>query len=362
MPDLSAVENLFVGIIPRGRLRFSVDWRGDGTQCRRVLRPGRPRDVDPREPASALSIAQQQLLECARALAHRCNVIFFDEPTSPLTAREANVLFDLMRRLRAQRFTLGFISHRLDEVLAISDRITVLRDANVVAEFDPGKATSREMLVAAMVGHDIDTRQRRRRDVSAAAPRPGGPGADVRREPSATSTSRFGVARCSASRGLLAAAARRSPSRSLACVRRPEVWSSGTVVRASQSGVLDPRGTDLPARGSGAQRRVRRRRPSATSPPGSSRRFRELVRCCARAAESELAGRRRSAPGSSRPRSRSPIKLVSGGNQQRAMFSRWLLAEPRVAIFDEPDAWRRRGAKDDIYEIIDAISDSGIAS
>ena len=82
-------------------------------------------DIDPEMRADDLSVAQQQLVECARALVHRCQVLFFDEPTSPLTEHEADTLFDVMRNLRDSGFTLGFISHRLDEVLAISDRLTV---------------------------------------------------------------------------------------------------------------------------------------------------------------------------------------------------------------------------------------------
>ena len=167
MLTLSALENLFVGIIPSGRFPFSVDWtameRDAGAFFEQV-----GLDIDPRRRASELSIAEQQLLECARALAHRCNVIFFDEPTSPLTAREADILFQLMRRLRERGFTLAFISHRLDEVLAISDRITVLRDSRVVARFDDPVETSREQMIDAMVGHEIAQRERRHRDLSRA--------------------------------------------------------------------------------------------------------------------------------------------------------------------------------------------------
>jgi len=89
--------------------------------------------ADPRLPAGRLSLAQQQLLECARALSHGCGTIFFDEPTSPLTARDAEPLFELVWQMRDQGLTLGFISHRLDEIESVSDRITVLRDGRVVA-------------------------------------------------------------------------------------------------------------------------------------------------------------------------------------------------------------------------------------
>lgn len=362
MPHLSALENLFVGIIPSGRFRFSVDWKAMERSAGTFFEQVGLADVDPREPASALSIAQQQLLECARALAHRCNVIFFDEPTSPLTAREANVLFDLMRRLRERRFTLGFISHRLDEVLAISDRITVLRDANVVAEFDPRtRDLSREMLVAAMVGHDIDARQRRRRYVSSADTvlEVGGlsaPGAfsdvsfSVRRGEvlgiaglvgsgrTEIAESIFGL-RPSTGRVVLAGKpfTRRSPSSSIRAglIYLPEdrgrngVFADVDLARNITAGIV-PR---LPRVG-------------------------PLLR---RGAEHEIADRAKDRTRVVARSLESPISSLSGGNQQRAMFSRWLLAEPKVAIFDEPTRGVDVGAKDDIYRIVDAISDSGVA-
>jgi ABC-type sugar transport system ATPase subunit len=359
MATLSVVENLFVGILPRGRLPFSVDWkrmeRSAGGFFARV-----GLDIDPRSPASELSIAEQQLVECARALVHHCNVIFFDEPTSPLTASEADVLFALMRELRERGFTLAFISHRLDEVLAISDRITVLRDATFVTEFGPGQA-SREKLIAAMVGHDIAERQRRRRDLGSAETmlEVGGLSA-----PGIFSDISFAV-------------------------RRGEVLGLAGLVGSGRTEIAETIFGLRPATGSVVLggKQFKHRSPAASIKAGlvylPEDRGRNgvfanvaLARNITAAvipalprvgmvlrpgAEFELAE-----TGSHRTRVvaqslRAPIKSLSGGNQQRAMFARWLLAQPRVAIFDEPTRGVDVGAKDDIYRIIEAISDSGIA-
>ncbi len=166
MGSLSLTENLFVGILRRGRLRINVDWRSMAREASDYLaRVGL--DIDPQRKADELSIAQQQLVECARALVHRCVVIFFDEPTSPLTAKEAGTLFDLMGSLRNDGYTLGFISHRLDEVLAISDRVTVLRDgAKVVSA--PRSDVDRAGLVKSMIGRELTTRERVRAHFDAA--------------------------------------------------------------------------------------------------------------------------------------------------------------------------------------------------
>ena len=158
MASLSITENLFLGILRRGRLRLNVDWGSMRREASAFLeRVGL--DIDPEVKAEELSVAEQQLVECARALVHRCVVIYFDEPTSPLTSKEAGTLFDVMRSLRTEGYTLGFISHRLDEVLAISDRVTVLRDGDKVLSA-PRSGVDRAALVMAMVGRELVTRER----------------------------------------------------------------------------------------------------------------------------------------------------------------------------------------------------------
>ncbi|HEX2701976.1 MAG TPA: sugar ABC transporter ATP-binding protein, partial [Solirubrobacteraceae bacterium] len=359
MGTLSALENLFVGIIPRGRLRFSVDWRAmEQSAGRFFAQVGL--DIDPHTPASELSIAQQQLLECARALAHSCNVIFFDEPTSPLTAHEADILFALMRQLRERNFTLAFISHRLEEVLAISDRITVLRDSRVVAGFDPGKAT-RDKLVEAMVGHDIAARQRRQRSVA---------DTDTVLEVTALSLpGLFGDINFAVKKGEvlglagLVGSGRTEIAESIFGLRS----ATGSVVlggrpfaRRSPAASIAKGLIYLPEdrgrHGVFADVELARNITAAVIP--SLPRVGPLLRP---PAEYELAEQAAERTRIVAPSLHAPIKALSGGNQQRAMFSRWLLAEPRVAIFDEPTRGVDVGAKEDIYQIIEAISDSGIA-
>lgn len=359
MGTLSALENLFVGILLRGRPPFAVDWkRMERSAGEFFAQVGL--DIDPREPASALSIAQQQLLECARALAHRCNIIFFDEPTSPLTAREADVLFALMRQLRARDFTLGFISHRLDEVLEISDRLTVLRDSRVVTEFEAHEAT-REKLVSAMVGHDIAVRQRRHRDLSGAetvlevqglsAP---GRFADVsfvaRRGEVLGLAGLVGSGRTEIAEAIFGL---RPASGSVALAGRP-------LTRRTPASLIDSGLIYLPEdRGrNGVFAEVDlERNITAAIVPRLPRRG-PLLRPGAEYEIAEQASKRTRIVARSLS---SSIKSLSGGNQQRAMFSRWLLAEPQVAIFDEPTRGVDVGAKDDIYKIIDGISDTGAA-
>jgi len=359
MATLSALENLFVGIIPRGRLPFSVDWKQMERSASAFFEQV-GLEIDPHAPASSLSVAQSQLVECARALVHRCNVLFFDEPTSPLTAREADVLFELMRRLRDRDFTLGFISHRLEEVLAISDRITVLRDSNVVAEFDPGEAT-RDKLVSAMVGHEIAQRKRRQRMLAADAP-------TVLEVKDLTAPGQFTHISFSVRKGEvlgfagLVGSGRTEVAESLYGLRP----ASGSVVVAGkpyakrapaksiESGLIylpEDRGRN----GVFADVELARNITAAVVP--TLPRVGPLLRPAAEIAMAEGAAVRTHVIAQSL---QAQIKSLSGGNQQRAMFSRWLLAEPIVALFDEPTRGVDVGAKEDIYGIIEGISDSGI--
>ena len=140
---------------PLGR----VDWGALRARARAALDALElPIAVD--RPARTLSIAQQQQVECAKALLRGCRIILFDEPTSPLTAHEVEHLFSIMRRLRADGCTLGFISHRMDEVLEISDEIAVLRDG-VLVDVAERRSFDRTRLLSQMVGRPMKAVPRR---------------------------------------------------------------------------------------------------------------------------------------------------------------------------------------------------------
>lgn len=111
-------------------------------------------DVSPKALASDLSIAQQQMVEIGRALTRNAQVIIMDEPTSSLTDKEAAGLMDLIRQLKAEGTTIVYISHKLDEVLSISDRITVLCDGKNATTV-PAEGTSRDQLIQYMLGRTL---------------------------------------------------------------------------------------------------------------------------------------------------------------------------------------------------------------
>ncbi len=150
LPTLSVAENLFLGELPRSR--FGVL---DRTKLRASSRTALARvclgSLDPDAPAATLGVGHQQLVEIAAGLTHACRVLILDEPTAALTGAETETLFALLRTLRASGTSILYISHRLDEIAALADRVSVLRDGQLVATL-PGRAAPRDRLIELMAG------------------------------------------------------------------------------------------------------------------------------------------------------------------------------------------------------------------
>ncbi len=149
LPDLTVAENLFLGAQPVGPSGM-VRWREMYATAARVLEEWQI-DVDPRSPAHRLSVGQRQLVEVARALRVGTRLIVLDEPTAQLEAREISRLYENVQQLAAAGVTFLYISHHLQEIYDICDRLTVLRDGCVVADAQVADMDS-EALVTAMVG------------------------------------------------------------------------------------------------------------------------------------------------------------------------------------------------------------------
>ena len=152
-PDLDVAENIFVGRQPvaaGGR----VDWRKLYAEAGRLLESLGVK-LDLKHKARTLSIAQQQMVEIARAFSINAQILIMDEPTSSLTLHEVDDLFRLVRRLRAQGTAIIFISHRLEELYTLADRVTVLRDGTYVGT-KPMKDVTRDDLIRMMVGRTIN--------------------------------------------------------------------------------------------------------------------------------------------------------------------------------------------------------------
>ncbi len=151
-PHLSVMENILLGMEPtHGPL---MDWKMVRTKARAALEQLDRADIPLDTPTGRLSVGEQQLVEIARAVAIGCRVLVLDEPTSSLTAKDIERLFELVRRLRQQGHAIVYISHFLEEVQEISDRFTVLRDGQTVGTGPTASATT-DQIVAMMVGRNV---------------------------------------------------------------------------------------------------------------------------------------------------------------------------------------------------------------
>jgi len=155
IPDLSVAENIFLGSFPtRGRWFARLDFRKMKEEARTFLKRF-GMDVDPDAPVNSLSIAQHQLVEIAKALSIRARIIILDEPTAALTSREILHLFELIVQLKREGIGVVYISHRLDEVKSIGDRVTVLNDGVKIGTWNAKSISPRE-LIRAMVGREVE--------------------------------------------------------------------------------------------------------------------------------------------------------------------------------------------------------------
>ena len=361
MPDLSVAENLYLGALPRGRLR-TVSWRQMHDSTEDLISTVGLR-ADPRVPAGRLSLAQQQLLECARALSHGCGIIFFDEPTSPLTAHDAERLFSLMRDLRGRGLTLGFISHRLDEVESISDRITVLRDGEVVMRSERGSWT-REGLVTAMIGRDLVVTRRSARSAAAGAvilevddlyspPQVNGMSVRVRAGEIVGLAGLVGSGRTEFAETLfgirpLAGGTVRVNGRNITGASPRKCIDAGLIYLAEdrgRNGIFAD--VDIARNATSA---IMGRLPKVAATFLRPRKELQLAQAAAREMDVRAAS------------IDAAMKTLSGGNQQKALLARWMLAKPTVAVFDEPTRGVDIGAKESIYAIIESLAAGGLAA
>jgi ribose transport system ATP-binding protein len=151
IPRFSVGENILLEHLPTRRAM--VDYAEVHRQARAVL-DLLDRTIDTQAEVATLSVAQMQIVEIAKALSLEAKILLLDEPTASITDHEAAALFDVLRRLRTQGVAIVFVSHKLDEVLLLCDRVTVLRDGEIAVASEPIANVTRQRLVSLMIGRD----------------------------------------------------------------------------------------------------------------------------------------------------------------------------------------------------------------
>lgn len=356
VPDMTVAENLALGREPTSR--GVLDRRALLQQAHEKLQRIRA-NVDPRLPMRRLSVGMQQMVEIARAVAEDARVLILDEPTAALSETEAQRLFTLIEEMREQGIGLIYISHRMEEVWRLSDRITVFRDGQYIATSDRGELTP-EAVVKQMIGREVDDLYVR--DDHAF----GEPALEVR---GLTGRGGIGPVDLTVHAGEvvglvgLIGAGRTEIARLIAGADRA---TGGTIMvggkRVSNSS---------PEAGirHGIGMLPESRKEQALFPDLSIRdnivaaslgRFTRFGTLQRRKIAREVAKRVESL----RIRSSSTNQLVrtlSGGNQQKVVLARWLTVGPKVLILDEPTRGVDIGAKHEIYRMINEQARKGIA-
>lgn len=153
IPELSVAQNIYLGREPTKGFSGLIDWQKVNAQAKRYLDKLKL-DVEPTTQVMELSIAQQQMVEVAKALSLKANLIIMDEPTSALTEKESKILFDLIRELSNQGIAVIYISHRMEEIMQLAQRVTVFRDGSYIAT-NKISETSIDEIIRLMVGRKL---------------------------------------------------------------------------------------------------------------------------------------------------------------------------------------------------------------
>ncbi|GAA1734242.1 sugar ABC transporter ATP-binding protein [Nonomuraea bangladeshensis] len=355
-PDLSVMENIFMGRQPRARLGLD----------RRAMRAATAElfgrlgvHLDPDRPARGLSIADQQLVEIAKALSRQARVLVMDEPTAALSGQEVARLFGVAGTLREQGVALLFISHRLEEIFELCQRVTTLRDGALVAT-DPIGDLTPDDLVRRMVGRELASLFPKQ-DTTA-----GEVALSVRR---LTREGVFTDVSFEVRRGEIVALA------GLVGAGRSEVARAVFGIDRWDAGAVEVDG-----------RRLRPARPAAAMAAGlalvpEDRRQQGLVMDLSIERNIGLAGLAALRRGplisrlAERERARDwavrlrlkfarlgdPVNVLSGGNQQKVVLAKWLARRPSVLIVDEPTRGIDVGTKAEVHRLLSELAASGVA-
>ncbi|MUT65303.1 sugar ABC transporter ATP-binding protein [Paenibacillus sp. NEAU-GSW1] len=355
-PDLTVAQNIFIGREPR-KLGFLLNEKELNRKVEQLFQRLRL-DLDPNELVGNLTVAKQQLAEIAKALSYNSEVLIMDEPTAALSDAEIEELFVIIRELRRSGVGIVYISHRMDELKRITDRVTVMRDGSYIGTVATAEVTN-EQIIAMMVGREIyDSSKPKRREGK------GEPVLEVE------GLNRKGLKNISfkAHKGEIVGFA------GLIGAGRTEVARAIFGADPIDSGEIRVKGRKL---------RLREPHDAVKAGIGYLSEDRKRFGCIvdmdvqmnvAAASMSSFTNRlgwikeKRIAEAADKmvetlkvktPHIRQEVKFLSGGNQQKIVIGKWLTRDCDILIFDEPTRGIDVGAKSEIYKLLNDLAASG---
>jgi ribose transport system ATP-binding protein len=355
-PHLSAAENILMGMYPHSN-PVTVDWKRLYQKASEVVE-GLGVDINVKKPVRSLSIAQQQIVEIARALQRKSRILVLDEPSAVLGKRDIDMLYSVIRRLKSQGISVVYISHRLEEIFIIADRVTVLKDGAVVGTELTSKLDTNQLLQM-MIGRHIEGifhREERKM------------GEPILRVEGLSRSGAFENISFELRKGEilgiagLVGSGRTEVARAVAGADQPD--HGAIYIHGSRVHIRSPRsalsyGIGLLPEDRKTQGLFLNRPLGENISISSLRDYLNLIylsltkeRKAVRHYMEEL-GIRATGPGQL-------AANLSGGNKQKAIIARWLGAKSKILIFDEPTRGIDVGAKMEIYRLMDQLASEGV--
>ncbi len=354
IPYLSVAENIFLGEAPQ--IAGVINWKKLHADAQKILDRLHV-DIDSKQIVRKLGIAQQQMVEVAKALRHQAKLIIMDEPTSALTEREIKELFATITRLKSEGVGIIYISHRLEEVKQVGDRVTVLRDGQFVDTLDVSKS-SLEDFIRLMVGRDINEK----------FPKESIPIGDViLRAENITTKDKLKDCSITVRKGeILGLAGLMGAGRTelARAIYGADPIVSGTIT-------LDGKVIQIKRPSDAVKHRIGllpEDRKEHGLVMGMSVRenvslanLKSVLRrgLLSSRREKEVANKAINELDIKTPDLNRKVKFLSGGNQQKVVVGKWLLTDSSVLIFDEPTRGIDVGAKIEIYKIMTEFAKEG---
>lgn len=361
IPELSVSENIFLGRELKRRGVF-INWREIDRQTERLLERVGIHGIDIHSPVRSFGTAVQQMVSIARALSIDSRLVIMDEPTSSLDAGEVKTLFQVIQNLRAQGIAVIFISHRIDEIFAICQRVTVLKDGHLVGTHNVGEI-SKVQLVSEMIGRDATSIV----EAKAKAARRNFGEAFIHLRNAQTETKIRNV-NLTVNKGQvvglagLLGAGRTETARLLFGMDRLE--SGEIFIRGKEAKLRSPREAiskgiafcpeNRRADGIVGDMSVRENITLALLPKLKKWGFVDVKK------QREIVEKFVEKLGIKAASLDQPVKSLSGGNQQKVILARWMCTNPDLMILDEPTRGIDVGAKQEIEKLINELAHSGL--
>ena len=358
VPYLSAGENIFLGREPVGFMPGIVDFKTLYREAQSVI-DNLGVQFDARTPVNQLSVAQQQMVEIAKATSKKSKIIVMDEPSATLTDHELRALFKLMLKLKSEGVSIVYISHRLEEIMEVCDRATIMRDGQWIATKNVSDLT-REEIIKLMVGRELKDA------IPKVAAKQGGPALTVRNLNRAGIlhdisftvhqgevlgiAGLVGAGRTETARAIFGADPISSGS--------IEVFGKTVKIKSPQDAIKHGIGLvteDRKQQGLVLGMTVRENNTLANLKSLSSLGFIRQTE------ERAVAEKYKTDLTIKTPSVEQTVQNLSGGNQQKVVLAKWLFTGSKILIFDEPTRGIDVGAKSEIYKLMNELAAQGVA-